>query len=152
MLTYTCVSYIEAIDILYSCQIFDFQDMNTLFWFPSTILPKRLDAIRSLRLTVDRYTPKQLYAGYSELNLYHPTHPWQIIANLPQLKDLVITFNTPQETFTEQKKLVLLHPLMDIRQPENFELRVPWSEADQPALSDNHTFRLVFLPSDNVST
>lgn len=77
-------SYTEAIHVLYSSNCFDFKDPYGLRYFLQSILPRRIDTIRSVRMY---YQAANIYEGYDVL--------WEALLSIPGLREVRVMLSTP---------------------------------------------------------
>jgi hypothetical protein len=117
--------YTEAVPILYTRNIFDFDSLESLIAFSCTILPKRLDSIRHLRF--DLHFQFSLYFSentpYSDWPRWERT--WRIISTMTRLRDLRanITWSRPSLSPREERRL--LDPLRQVNGLDVFEVTIP---------------------------
>lgn len=93
--------YVEAIDVLYSENILSFRQTRTIVDLERTILPQRLDRIRSVRLSfpLELFTidaeGQELATGAWEYPLdipYFWDAAWKILARMESLESLQVEF------------------------------------------------------------
>lgn len=129
--------YHEAIDLLYSTNTFVLNDIPTMMMFSKSVLRRRLNAIRSLRLV---WSPRFIAPyPYVESNLpaihiidcfewggnIQWTRFWEVITGMQGLKELYIhleyqvVFRLHEESHTEEH---ILRPLLKLRGLRRFEL------------------------------
>jgi hypothetical protein len=121
-----CNSYSEAIDLLYTQNGFYFNDLDTIWWFASTVLPRRLNVVRFLFIEWDcvcywipglRVPPP--YDRYTWFKV------WQIIASMEGLRELrVRLWNGPR--MDRGTEVQVFQPLREVKRPRIFELELPW--------------------------
>lgn len=89
-------SYTEAIPFLYTSNTFDFKDPQSLQSFLPLILPKRLEAIRSVRFYYVMHHRRRecVEQGYKQ--------PWQMLLRMTGLRHLRVKLCTPK--FPESAK------------------------------------------------
>ncbi|OCK85746.1 hypothetical protein K432DRAFT_286133 [Lepidopterella palustris CBS 459.81] len=136
-------SYSEAIDILYKCNIFDINYLDTLNYLNTTILRQRWDQIQSLHLTwnfnailwripSDNTKSDIFDAPFSKAAWYHTCH---IISGMKGLKNLLVivlfshplSLNSIYPSFDTPYYPEVLKALMPISVPGTFDVYVPWS-------------------------
>ncbi|KAF2203696.1 hypothetical protein GQ43DRAFT_438617 [Delitschia confertaspora ATCC 74209] len=128
--------YSEAINFLYSTNVFSFQDLDCLRHFSATVLPKRFNLVKKLDIewymTWPIYDPTAQQLLLNNPALYPPydeatwEETWRIIANLPSLKFLRVSllyYDGFQDPACEKK---ILAPLYKVTQAPVFEVRVSW--------------------------
>ena len=121
-------SYTEAINVLYKCNVFDFKDLRTMIFLPTTILPRRMDSIRSIRLVViepeDQIYCSNFYAQWEEA--------CKIISEMSGLQEFVLDLEfvlrlgveAQVSSGFEIEEKMILEPLMAIKQARNFVVNV----------------------------
>ncbi|KAI9700079.1 MAG: hypothetical protein M1836_002613 [Candelina mexicana] len=140
----TCrIIYSEAIKTVYSQNIFDFDDLDTLIHFPVTVLPQRWNAIRSLRLAWAFSQPFRMEYGASFTYTSFPPSDnttWlkacHVITTMTGLRNLTLNFHvdfwwrkiSPERTF--ESVMSSLQPLRGVKVEGTFLVRVPWSVSE----------------------
>ncbi|CAF9927985.1 MAG: hypothetical protein ALECFALPRED_003921 [Alectoria fallacina] len=131
-LTLSCRKvYTEAISTLYSHNTFEFRDLYSLICFPSTILPTRMNQIRSLKLDCI------VGAGHRNFGRTDVTPQndvpwkmvWKIIAGMTELRDLRVDLAMLRDSpsLSAEQEIQLLAPLMAVRQAKGFVVNLRWS-------------------------
>ncbi len=129
--------------MLYSQNIFFFDHLDTILNFSSTILPQRLNTIRSLRL---RWCFKSSFGSelgsiIPSLRLYPPHDEatwekvWQIIAGMQGLQKLKVHIWGGPNIVNPTIEAKIFEPLRAVQGTEIFEVRVFWEgkyETDAP--------------------
>ena len=142
--------YTEAIDIPYSTNEFHFVDTEHLIHFSTTILPQRLDAIRSVRVwTMFAFHP--LYSTKDPQEALPPPQDeatWErfcgVLASLTGLRELRVElmtskfWNHAMRVDCEER---MLKPLWDVRSSAMWELVVYWPVT--AAIAEGAPFRVV---------
>lgn len=83
--------YIEAVELMYSCNTFDFDHQDLFLFFSRSILPQRLAAIRSLNLNLEISYIEQPFL-WAESAPKGWTLMWDVIArDMPGLKHLRVS-------------------------------------------------------------
>ncbi len=129
--------YTEAIDFLYSSNTFVTLDPRVLKWLPITLLPQRIDAIRSLRFIwlLSNGPPVGIppgFAGpqYQELARYQDRwrEIWYIISTMKSLQSLYVKLevSTDWATLNKESAEILLEPIKQITRPKIFVLSLPF--------------------------
>lgn len=124
--------YTEAIDILYSQNSFSMLHLESIICLSSTVLPQRMNAIRSLEFGWLFYSPHPPYTRPSEIKF--PPHDegtwervWDTLADMQGLRklrvDLLGNWTTRLERDAER---MLLLPAAKIWRPKVWEMRVNW--------------------------
>jgi hypothetical protein len=120
-------SYSETISLLYSHNTFLFQELDTILWFASTVLPRRVADVRSIRIECDcicfwKYS-KQPPPPFDSRSWFRV---WETIQNsFCGLRYLTVSiWNGPKmDAKTETE---VFAPLYKIRGLQQFELELPW--------------------------
>jgi len=131
--------YSESIPILYSHNIFDFDQRESLYSLSITILPERFNMIRRIQLhhltnPADLDLP-EVWTLWLQI--------WGIIASMQGLRELRISFAIRgfgrladmREDGLQEK---VMAPLRAVTIPKVFEVQVPW----YPSEMENAPFRL----------
>lgn len=120
--------------MLYSQNVFFFNQLDAVLNFSSTILPQRLHTIRSLRLRWYFTFPFHSDFGSDVPSLrLHPPHDeatwakvWGIIAGMQGLRDLRVHIWSGFNITTSTIEARILEPLRAVKGMETFEVKVPW--------------------------
>lgn len=143
--------YTEAIGILYSRNTFDVNGPETMISLSQTLLPDRLNAIRSLQLT------------WAFFHLAHTVHDgdkillagdealwkvcWAIVGGMKGVRDVRIWLSmSPAVEAARKPEEELLEPLKEIGRKKRIEVRVSWKlpESEDQSLEE-YPFRLIRL-------
>jgi hypothetical protein len=120
----TCIHksrYSEALPILYASNTFDFRSLDTLWQFPTTILPQRLDMIRSINVRFSfRPGEKQ------ERDEIAWRRACKALEGMRGLKRLWVILDDKREG--NREKWWILQPLVGVRMEGEFVVRVTWEE------------------------
>lgn len=139
--------YSEAICLLYSTNLFSFADPNCIRHLSATILPSRLNSIKSI--SIDWYFYWHIYDDFtqqmfSERFLYPPHDEatwedmWRIIASMKGLKSLKIELSY-FDSLNGEREAMMLAPLGKVMGLDNFEVHLPYAGPEYPDAS----FRLI---------
>ena len=156
------ISYSEAIDTLYSCNTFSFNDLDAVLSFQSTVLPCRFKLIQSLELIWEfQQSPHHWRPlGWHTHPPYDP-HTWEqtcdILATMDHLRSLTViadmrwqrTMTTANPGFNPR----LLEPLCKIHVNGTFEVFVTWPEYHPVEMEIVHKgipFQIRRLPEPQV--
>lgn len=135
--------YSEAIDILYSRNIFRLEHLDTLAHFSTITLPSRFNSIRSLHLYwyfyKDIFTDAYLTYPPRDLETWQKT--CDILASMEGLRDLTITLAARR--WDQASRVKLLHSMMRIKPKGSFEVTVPWA---WPGLEEVEEEKLEGMP------
>ena len=133
--------YQEAIDVLYATNTFVFLDFPTFETFAKTILPARLNAIRSLQF---RYSPTKSI-GYQHECTGHYDLPseldsiWELVLSMKGLQHLDLELEAYSRVWKDDQErksseVRRLSPLLDLRGLSTFQLELVYlSGEDQRA-------------------
>ena len=149
-----CYRYREGIDLLYSSNTpvtLDLYDTMTLPLLPFTLLPHRLNTIRSLRVYWDLYNhpPLPLLPGcsgpsYQELvnRQIIWTTLWHIISEMESLENLEVKLIVSFEwhTLNKESAEILLAPIKRVARPKTFVLSLPF-----PAMVEGMAAVTIFI-------
>ncbi|KAL2071917.1 hypothetical protein VTL71DRAFT_13152 [Oculimacula yallundae] len=132
--------YTEAIDIMYSSNIFVVRHTRDMEYLPLTILPQRMNAIRNLRLTCDfsgRPPINLCDCDWAKGNKWERILPvrqkkwenmWNILSNMTGLRQLYVKLHVGDNwaTINLDSAAVLLEPVKQVTRPELFVLTLPF--------------------------
>ncbi len=120
----TCKSYSEAIDMLYSCNVFEFQDLETIFQLPRRILPHRLNLIASIQVDLSYMEALQFNQSCDHFPKEWESC-WRIIAELQGLRELRVDINMFFELYKPHIPLkTILDPLRAVKGAKIFEVSI----------------------------
>ncbi|KAL2064278.1 hypothetical protein VTL71DRAFT_4772 [Oculimacula yallundae] len=130
--------YTEANDIIYSSNTFEITHAIYMEYLPLTILPQRMNTIRTLRLTCDFSGTPPLRASLQRegqhfkilLKRYEKWHNiWRILSEMASLHRLHLNLNINREwaTFNRESAAELLGPVKQVTRPILFILALPIS-------------------------
>lgn len=131
------IRYTEAITILYSANTFEFRHEINFIYFPPTILPTRMSAIRSLqfRLKISGMLTENSALAYRDRR---PTGApegalawkmlWAVVTDMSALRvlNVELEMGSRLDVYTGREIDELLTPLMDVRQTERFVVVIGW--------------------------
>ena len=111
---------------MYSQNTFFFNDLDTICWFASTILPRRLDMIRSVYIEWDticfwhpRIKPPPPYDRETWFEV------WRILSSMKGLRELRVTiWNGPR--MDSETEIEVFGPMRGVKGADVFELELPW--------------------------
>ncbi|MCJ1261623.1 hypothetical protein MMC22_001489 [Lobaria immixta] len=127
--------YSEAINILYSCNIFGFPNTNYLIVLPKLLIPPHFNAIRSLNFTMrlEKVCPiyTDLYPsdrGDQLIRLW--ASQWKNIASMEGLRELRVRMKVPfrWRGVWIREQILLLEPLKQITKLKVFVLTLPFQD------------------------
>ncbi|KAI9875835.1 MAG: hypothetical protein M1830_007923 [Pleopsidium flavum] len=120
--------YVEAISILYACNVLDLDDASSLLYLSQTIRPQRLAAVKRLQLKWDFLIPPLVIPETKDPEWFPRDDQtwesfWRVIATqMPGLVQLTLVI------YTEHRKLAWnldegwVRPLLQVRGLKNFRL------------------------------
>lgn len=114
--------YSEAIYILYSTNTFDFRSINTFAQFPSTVLPKRLNNIRTLHL---RVKPINSHIDNPFIAASHALKAWRALKQFGGLTCVVLLVEGNRK---DAEKILAM--MDSVTGPRNYPVKAKWTEAD----------------------
>lgn len=125
--------YIEAMDVLYTTNVFDLDDPRTLLYFSQSIRPQRLASITKLHV----YCPIGSPLGHGHGNSYPIQEPpydektwkrfWHVIATqMPRLVDLRVCFGVRFGISELKMDDAWVKPLLEIRGLNRFDFDVEY--------------------------
>ncbi|XMA10222.1 hypothetical protein WAI453_003013 [Rhynchosporium graminicola] len=126
--------YTEAICIIYSTNTFEITHAQQMEYLPLSILPQRMNTIRTLRLTCDfSGTPPiraEMYSQYYKI--LHDRYKkwqniWRILSEMASLRRLHFNLNVDWDwdTFNRESAAELLEPVKKVTRPDLFILAIP---------------------------
>lgn len=127
--------YSEAIDILYSCNIFGFPNTNYLIVLPRHLIPLHFNAIRSLNFTMRLEKLCPIYTDFypsdhgDQLKILWASQ-WKNIASMERLRELRVRMKVPfrWRGVWIREQILLLEPLKQITRPKVFVLTLPFQD------------------------
>lgn len=152
------VSYSEGIDVLYSHNIFDLQDLDLFFWLSVTIPTQRFNVIRTLHIC-HQFPPLHLLADRSQQIsiLDWRGHQWEKnchkLAAMEGLKRLRVNLGVAQNdvTLNLHQESALLEPLLVVKRPERFEVMVFWLQSEKGFEREREQFFQIIRPAPSIS-
>jgi hypothetical protein len=116
------VRYIDAVRVLYSTNIFDFDCMETLICFSTALIPARFDSIISLQL--DFRFPSSIY--FNEATPQNDSarweRTWRIIGSMKSLQFLWVRIAWPKKEMTVREERRFMEPLCQVGRLDRFEV------------------------------
>ena len=102
---------------------------DTILLLSRTILPQRLNSIRSLRIEWSFWYPSFMHFSKELCPPYHLTwdKTWQIIAGMSSLKDLRVSLIEHWHSRDAESEAKLLAPLRQVTGLKRFDVAVSWS-------------------------
>ena len=123
--------YQEAVDVLYSTNTFILLDFPTFDTFAKSILPQRLNAIRSLQI---RYSPTKSISYQHECTGHYDLpndldSVWETILRMKNLQNLELDFEAYSRVWKddherENSEIHRLSPLLSLRGLSSFQLEL----------------------------
>lgn len=142
--------YAEAIPVLYGGTTFSMLHLESVVCLADTILPQRLNAIRSVELGWYFYIPYPLYTRKFQPMDYPPydiatwERVWSILANMEGLMELRVDLvGRWIEPLTTDEERQLLGPAMKVKRPRVWDMRVDWEDAEVDWEAQGAPFRVV---------
>ena len=144
--------YTEAIPVLYGDTTFSMLHLESVISLADTILPQRLNAIRSVELGWYFYIPFPLYMrtsrpepmGYPPYDIATWERVWSILANMEGLMKLRVDLvGRWTEPLTPDEEMQLLGPAMKVKRPRVWDMRIDWEDAEVDWEAQGAPFRVV---------
>ncbi|KAI9844028.1 MAG: hypothetical protein M1837_005963 [Sclerophora amabilis] len=153
--------YHEAIEIIYSDNVFDVKRPDCILFLSSTILPHRLNAIRSLRIHWYFSWPLYVAVPGGRRKHYPPydeatwERTWEIIADMEGLQYIRVLMDELWMERTPNEVATILEPLKRVPSGKDFEAEIPWRirvrdiERESPGEPGGcFPFRIKYSPPD----
>ncbi len=142
--------YAEAIPVLYEDTTFSMLHLESVISLADTILPQRLNMIRSVELGWYFYFPYPLYTRKFQ-PMDHPPYDiatwervWSILANMEGMKKLRVDLvGRWIESLTADEERQLLGPAMKVERPRVWDMRIDWEDAEVDWEAQGAPFRVV---------
>ncbi len=117
--------YVDAIEVLYGSNIFDFDSMESLISFSTAVIAKRFDSIK--RLQLDFRFSMSVYFSESTAQNDPPRweRTWRIIGSMKALQDLWVWISWQRLDFGPVEEARLLSELDQVGQLRTFEVSLP---------------------------
>ncbi len=130
--------YIDAVKVLYSSNIFDFDSMETLIAFSTAVVPARFDSIVSLQ--IDFYFPLSLYFNEAtpQNDLARWERTWRIIGSMKSLQFLWVRIAWPKQDIGVREERRLMEPLCQVGKLHCFEVSLPPTETEWAKGQEDH--------------
>jgi hypothetical protein len=123
--SYLCLSYSEAINILYTKNVFDFDCLESFVSFSCEVLPQRLDSVRKIQLDF-RFNLSVLYAEWTpRTDWARWERTWRIIASMLALEEVRMRFSWPEMSKSADNVLKILEPMQLVTGLKVFEVTMP---------------------------
>ena len=127
--------YAEAIPVLYGETTFSMLHLESLIFLSETILPHRLNTIRSVELGWYFYFPHPLYSRGAQ-DLDRTRHDiatwervWSILADMEGLRMLRVDLvGRWMEPLTAEQERLLVWPAMQVKRPRVWDLIIDWED------------------------
>lgn len=122
--------YNEAISVLYSLNIFDFDSTETFLAFSCGILPQRFDSIRSIQLDFQFSVATRFGESHPEIDMPRWERTWRVIATMRDLQEVKVRIDWPRgvasgKEISPDKEVAFLEPLMLVKGLKVFEVLLP---------------------------
>lgn len=117
--------YTDAIEVLYSSNVFDFDSMESLILFSIAIVPKRFDAIQYLQLDF-RFSTSSFFSestAYNDPPRWERT--WRVIGSMKSLQEVWAWMSWHRLEFSPVEEARLIEQLHQVRQLKTFEVSLP---------------------------
>lgn len=147
--------YTETIGILYSRNTFDVNGPETMISLSQTLLPDRLNAIRSLQLTWAFFHPSHTVYDGDKILLTGDEALWKVcwvvVGGMKRVSDIRIWLSmSPAVEAARQPEEDLLKPLEGIGQKKRFEVQVSWKLLESEVRPQReYPFRLIRLQEED---
>lgn len=143
----TCrMIYTEAIPVLYETNIFDFNHLDSLLYFRHSVLPQRLNQIRTLNLSFHIKEP--VSSASPSCDLYTWRRVCDTLASFQGLEELRVHLASRYYLQPGKRSKDQWEPLLDalrpVKTPSTFIVYLPWSEDQcaEAAQDAGYPFRL----------
>jgi hypothetical protein len=143
--------YSEAVQTLYSKNIFHFYDPGDIRHFGRALLLQRLNEVHSITMDWERpfsiFNPANTIPrqGNEEWKAWRDT--WSIIASMKGLKELRVILKSHKLFVVSQaRRMKMCVPMMGIQDVRVFELIIPWDDNGDWAFAANAPFTIVKSP------
>lgn len=135
--------YSETINMIYNRNTFSFDHADSIIGLSNTLLPKRLDQIRSIRFTYHfPYNPYG-YVGDLYVDWRRYCSACEVLARMSQLEELIIHLHP--ENLGPNAAAFIVRPLVQIKQPKLFTVHmfVPEGYAEPQFDNSELPFKLI---------
>lgn len=145
--------YTEAVSVLYEGNIFDIDHLDTLFYLRRSVLPRRMNQIRSLNFVWYFRTRPDTAAPPFDLNTWNEA--CEVVAGLSGLQDLRVHLDghggIQAGANWKHEWGPVLDPLMRIKPARKFDVFLPWSEEDCEEAVKGCGYQFRLCPSSSRS-
>jgi hypothetical protein len=145
------VRYTEAINVLYSGNLFDPLHPGFVRYLPLLIPLRQMNSICSLQTML--YVPwlpdaskeskrNQLYSDWMAI--------WQNISSMQSLRRLVVKIEVRLSSLGsfQENEIDVLQPIKTVTRPEVFNLIIPWKSGKNEALLDGFPCKIIRYTKD----
>ncbi|RJE21511.1 hypothetical protein PHISCL_06144 [Aspergillus sclerotialis] len=146
----TCrMIYTEAIPVLYETNIFDFDHLDSLLYFYQSVLPQRLDQIRTLNLSFHIREPLSSAIPSRDINTWRRT--CDTLISFQGLEELRVHLSSRYYLQPGTRSKHQWEPLLDalrlVKTPFTFIVYLPWSESQcaEAAQDSGYPFLLMSM-------
>jgi hypothetical protein len=127
-------AYSEAISILYSTNTFSFHDLDCIRYFSASVLPMRLDTVRSIDICWQfRWPSYDTLAQRLLAGTQYPPHDeaswedcWRIISGMKGLKRIEVVIQDSVNIADPVKEQSMLEPLRQVTHVPDFTIVLDW--------------------------
>lgn len=140
-------SYIDAIEVLYTSNTFDFDCMESLISFSICILPHRFDSIQSLQLDL-RFNHSHFFSEGTPTNDFSRwERMWRIVGSMKNLQHLWVRIIWWRTDLTGAEEARYLSELLQVGKLKTFEISLPELKWKDPKEKDlEATFEVIRRP------
>jgi hypothetical protein len=142
--------YSEAIQILYSKNIFHFYDPGDIRYFARCILPQRLDAIQYIMMDWERlfsiFNKDNTRPRFGNEEFKAWCQVWAIIGKMKSLLDLKVVLKSHKFQVPQARRLKMCLPMMEVKGLRKFEVIVPFEDETDWSFAADAPFVIVRGP------
>lgn len=140
--------------MLYTHNVFEIVDPDNIFRLSRTILPHRLNSIRSLSFNMQftndyRAQPMSFSSASFSEDLDTWVRTWAVIAGMKGLRNLRVSLGAWWFNMDPDIEARLFYSMAQVTSPTSFTVRVSWRGGDMAAHMANMPFVLV-RPGEEV--
>jgi hypothetical protein len=142
-----CLSYVDAVQVLYSSNIFDFDSMESFICLSCAVLPAKFDSIQSIQLDF-RFSDSHHFSESQPRNDWPRwERTWRIIDSMKALQRIRVRITWPRAEPSGKEEANLLQPLLQIRHMKTYEVSLPPLTGNEIEWSVDVPFRIFRLTS-----
>ena len=133
----------DAIPLLYSSNVFDFDSMEGFISMSCALLPQRFDSIKSVQL--DFRFSLSLY--FSETTCFNDwprwERTWRVLASMRSLQNVWLRISWPKEALYDTEEKRYLEPLWILTYMRIFEVSLPLLKDKEKAWDKETPFKII---------